>query len=78
MESEREKLLCYSMTFEIKYLRIHIISIHMIFYQIRFINECARKIKAKFPKSHIFTDQEFLSFKVSELFVRFRRTYVLN
>jgi hypothetical protein len=48
-----------------KYLRNHNINIHINFYQNRFINECARKKKAKIP--------EFQSF-----FVRCRRTYVLN
>ena len=51
-----------------KYLRLHNISIHINVYQNRFINECARKIKAKIPESQ--------SFRV--FFVRFRRTYVLN
>ena len=40
------------------------------FYENRFINECARKKKAKIP--------EFQSFTISEFFVRCRRTYVLN
>ena len=53
-------------TFEVmKYLRINNISIHINFYQNRFINECYRKIKSKIPEFHIFL-------------VRCRRTYVLN
>ena len=43
-----DELLGHSMTFEVilikmKYLRIHNISIHIILYQNRFINECVRK-----------------------------------
>ena len=38
-----------------KYLRIYNISIHINFYQNRFINECARKLKAKIPESQSFT-----------------------
>ena len=43
-------------------MRLYIVSIPRNFYQNRFINECARKKKAKIP--------EFL--------VKYRRTYVLN
>ena len=64
MESERKRigltlkldeLLGPSMTFEVllikmKYLRIHNISIHIIFYQNRFINECVRKNFLKFSE----------------------------
>ena len=56
-----------------KYLRINNISIPINFYQNRFINECARKIKAKIPEFHSFRVSQFQSF-----FVRCRRTYVLN
>ena len=61
------------MTFEVilyfmKNLRLYNVSIHRIFYQNRFINEYARKKKAKIP--------EFPSFRV--FFVSCRRTYVLN
>ena len=38
-----------------KYLRMHNISIHISFYQNQFINECAKKIKAKIPESQSFT-----------------------
>ena len=64
-----------------KYLRNHNISIHINFYQNRFINECARKKKAKIPEFRSFTVSEFHSFRVSQFqsfFVRCRRTYVLN
>ena len=54
--------------YKIKYLRNYNISMYINFYQNRFINECARKKKAKIP--------EFQSFRV--FFVRCRRTYVLN
>ena len=48
-----DELLGPSMTFEVilikmKYLRIHKISIHIIVYQNRFINECVRKNFLKF------------------------------
>ena len=46
------------------------ISIHINFYQTRFINECVKKIKAKIPESHSFTILVFF-------FVRCRRTYVV-
>ena len=49
---------------EMKYLRIHNISIHINFYQNRFINECARKIKAKIPESYSF---RFFLWNVEEL-----------
>ena len=50
-----DELLGPSMTFEVivikmKYLRIHNISIHIIFYQNRFINECVRKNFLKFSE----------------------------
>ena len=69
-----DKLLRPSMTFEvvlikIKNLRIHNISIHIIFYQNRFINECARKNFLKFSERQ--TERQ-------SFFVRCRRTYVLN
>ena len=48
-----------------KKLWLHNVSIHIDFYQNRFINEYARKKKAKITES-----QSFL--------VRYRRTYVLN
>ena len=48
-----------------KNLRLHNVSIHRNFYQNRFINECARKKKAKIPESRSFL-------------VRYRRTYVLK
>jgi hypothetical protein len=49
-----DELLVPSMTFEViiikmKYLLIHNISIHIIFYKNRFINECVRKKFLKFP-----------------------------
>ena len=47
-----------------KKVRLLNLSIHRNRYQNRFINECARKKKAKIP--------------VSEFFVRCRRTYVLK
>ena len=49
-----------------KYLRLHNISIHINIYQNRFINECARMIKAKIPESQ--------SLRV--FFVRCRITYM--
>ena len=50
-----DELLGPSMTFEVilikmKYLHIHNISIHIIFYQNRFINECTRKNFLKFSE----------------------------
>ena len=50
-----DELLGPSMTFEVilikmKYLRIHNISIHIIFYQNRFINECVWKNFLKFSE----------------------------
>ena len=51
-----------------KYLHFHNISIHINVNQNRFINECARKIKAKIPES------QSLRF----FFVRCRRTYIHN
>ena len=83
------ELLWPSMTFEVilikmKYLCLHNISIHINLYQNWFINECARKIKAKILESHSFGVSEFQSFTVSQFqsfrvfFVRCRRTYVLN
>ena len=51
---------------KMKYLRLYNISILINFFQNRFINECARKIKST----------EFHSFTV--FFVRIRRTYVLE
>ena len=35
-----------------QFLKIYYVSIHRNFYQIWFINECARKKKAKIPESH--------------------------
>ena len=46
-------------------MRLYIVSIQRNFYQNQFINECARKKKAKIPESRRFL-------------VRYRRTYVLN
>ena len=37
-----------------KRLRLYTISIHINFYQNQFINECARKIKARIPESQSF------------------------
>ena len=51
-----------------EYLRIHNISIHIIFYQNRFINECNKKNFLKIPERQSNRD----------VFVRCRRTYVLN
>ena len=53
-----DELLGPSMTFEvilikIKYLHIHNISIHIIFYQNRFINECVRKNFLKFSEGQM-------------------------
>ena len=48
-----------------KNLRLHNVSIHRNFYQNKFINEYARKKKAKFSESRSFL-------------VRYRRTYVLK
>ena len=50
-----DELLGLTMTFEVilikmKYLRIHNISIHIIFYQNRFIDECVRKNFLKFSE----------------------------
>ena len=50
-----DELLGPSMTFEVilikmKYLRFHNISIHIIFYQNRFLNECVRKNFQKFSE----------------------------
>ena len=56
-----------------KNLRLHNVSIHRNFYQNRFINECARKKKAKIPESQSPRVPESRSF-----LVRYRRTYVLN
>ena len=53
-----------------KYLHIHNISIHINFYQNRFINECVRRI---FLNSRKDVKTERRSF-----FVSCRRTYVLN
>ena len=51
-------------------LRLHYVKIHRNFYQDWFINEYARKKKAKIS--------EFQSHGVAEFFlVRYRRTYVL-
>ena len=57
----------------IKNMCLHNVSIHTNFYQNRFINECARKKKAKIPEFHRFIVSQFHSF-----FVRCRRTYFLN
>ena len=61
------------MTFEVildflNSLRLHNVSIHRDFEQNQFINECARKKKAKIPESR--SPRSFL--------MRYRRTYVLN
>ena len=66
------------MTFEViiyfmKNLRLYNVSIHRNFYQNRFINEYARKKKAKISESWSFGVTESRSF-----LVRYRRTYVLN
>ena len=50
---------------EVKYLRVHNVSIHINFDRNRFINQCVRKTFLKFPYRRSF-------------FVRCRRTYVLN
>ena len=55
--------------FKMKYLLIRNISIHTIFYQIRFINECVREEFSYIPVKRD---------KNTEFFVRCRRTYVLN
>ena len=44
-----------------KNLRLHNVSIHRKFYQNRFINECARKKKAKIPESRSPGVTEFFS-----------------
>ena len=44
--------------------------VYFFFYQNHFIDECARKKKAKIPESQSFRDQSF--------FVRYRRICVLN
>ena len=57
----------------IKNVRLYNVSIQINLYKIRFINECARKIKAKIPESHIFRVLQSQSF-----LVRCRRTYVIK
>ena len=52
------ELLWPSMTFEVILMRLYNVNIHIIFYQNRFLNECARKIKAKIPESQSFTVSE--------------------
>ena len=37
--------------YEIQNLHLYIVSFHLNFHQNRFINECARKEKAKIPKN---------------------------
>ena len=49
----------------IKTLRLCIVSIHRKFYQNLFVNECARKKRAKIPESRSFL-------------VRYRRAYILK
>ena len=56
---------------KIKYLRIHNVSIHINFYQNRFINECVRKIflnsrkdRSKDGKTEFFLDVEELTFLI--------------
>ena len=56
-----------------KNLRLHNVSIHKNVYQTRFINEYARKKKAK---NHGITESR--SPRVTEFLVRYRRTFVLN
>ena len=41
---------------KMKYLRIHNVSIHINFYQNRFINECVRKTFHKFPYRRKYED----------------------
>ena len=53
------------------YLRIHNVSIHINFYQNRFINECVRIFFLNSRKDRRKDGN-------SEFFVRCRRTYVLN
>ena len=55
---------------KMKYLRIHNVNIHINVYQNPFINEC--ELRRIFLNSH--KDRR----KDGVLFVRFRRTYVLN
>ena len=58
-----------------KYLRNHNnISIHIIFYQNQFINECVRKKFLKFSERQLERHKD----GKTEFFVRCRRTYVLN
>ena len=47
--------------------------LNVFFYQNQFMNECARKEKAKIPESPTFLVSQFHSF-----FVRCRKTYVLH
>ena len=77
-----DELLGPSMTFEVilikrKYLRIHNISIHIIFYQNQFINECVRKNFLKFSEGQTERRKDGKTERRS-FFVSCRRTYVLN
>ena len=56
-------------TLFMKNLRLYNVSIHRTFYQNRFINECARKIKVQILG---------ISELRKEFFVSYRRTYILN
>ena len=61
------------MTFEVilhfmKKIRLNIVNILRIFYQNRFIHECAKKKQANIPESR----------NPGVFLVRYRRTYVLN
>ena len=57
---------------KMKYLCIHDVSVHINFYQNRFINECVRKNFLKFPLRQTERCKDGL------LFVRCRKTYRLN
>ena len=77
-----DELLGPSMTFEVilfkmKYLRIHNNSIHIIFYENRFVNECVRKNFLKFLEGKTERRKDVKTERRS-FFVSCRRTYVLN